>query len=365
MLKTYYRPLTGLRALAALLVFLTHSSPLRLLTNSPILLALDFSIGVNIFFVLSGFLIALRYAEQASTKLVFWQKYLINRLARIYPIWFLLSTIALIWRINHLGGSNLVTELLHYLANLTFLKGFSNTLQFTLIQQGWTLTVEESFYLLAPMLLICWRRGAPAWVVFGGAATALLAAGAMLVELLHGRIEGFFSDYYLLLGWTLAGRCGEFFAGAALALWLVRRGKIPTCATGWFSWMGLAGTLAVLLVVALAHIHHLNEILIQVGLVQLLLTLPLVALLYGLLTEVTWISRVLGSRTAVVLGKSSYIFYLIHMGPVHDAIHGGRPVWLSLPAILADLVLLSALSIVGYYTLEAPLNGFIRRHLAM
>ncbi|UOQ96900.1 acyltransferase [Hymenobacter sp. 5317J-9] len=362
--RTYFRPLTGLRAIAALLVFCSHSHPLRFFTQNPLLLRLDFSIGVNVFFVLSGFLIALRYAEHASFRWDFWRRYLANRLARVYPMWWLLATVALLWRFRHLAGSSARTEWLHYVANLTFLKGYSSTLQFTHIQQGWTLTVEETFYLLAPVLLILWRKGTRPAVLFGGAAVALLALGSLLTEALHGRFEGFFSDYRLLLCWTLAGRSAEFSAGAGLALWLIRRGDVSPRTTGRNTWLGLAGTGIVVVGVACLRVWQANELLVQVVGQQLLLTLPLVALLHGLLAETTWVSRVLGSPAAVLLGKASYIFYLIHMGPVHEAIHAGRPVWTSPLAIAADLLLLAGISVASYYALEAPLNRWLRNRLS-
>jgi peptidoglycan/LPS O-acetylase OafA/YrhL len=359
--SSYFPALTGLRAVAAFLVYLSHSQPLRFVSDAPLLLGLDFSIGVNIFFVLSGFLIALRYAEEASLQANFWWNYFTNRFARIYPMWFLLSTIALAWRLHHNGHIPVGTELRHYMVSLTLLRGYSSTLQYAHIQQGWTLTVEESFYLLAPVLFVLWRKGISTAVVFSGAALAMLAVGSLLVETLHGRVEGFFSDYYLLLCWTLVGRCGEFFAGAALAWWLLRGGSFPV--RQGLSWTSLSvlGGVIVLVLIAYARLQHVPEMTVRLTLMQLLLTFPLVGLVYGLLTERTWLSRALGSGPAVVLGKASYIFYLIHMGPVHEALHRGLPAWNTPASWCLDLLTSVGLSIAGYYFIEAPLNRFIRR----
>lgn len=361
----YFPALTGLRAVAAFLVFLSHSQPLRFISNVPLLLALDFTIGVNIFFVLSGFLIGLRYAERASPRASFWWNYLTNRFARIYPMWFLLSTIALAWRLHHYGHIPVGTELRHYAVSLTLMRGFSSTLQFAHIQQGWTLTVEESFYLLAPVLFVLWRRGWSAAAVFTGAALAMLALGSVLVETLHGRFEGFFSDYYLLLCWTLVGRCGEFFAGAALALWLLRGGSFPVRRGLSWTHLSLLGGSVVMIFIGYARLQQVPDMTVRLALVQFLLTFPLVGLVYGLLTERTWLSRALGSGPAVVLGKASYIFYLSHMGPVHEAVHRGLPAWTTPGSWLWDLLISTGLSIAGYYLLEAPLNRHIRKKFSL
>jgi peptidoglycan/LPS O-acetylase OafA/YrhL len=119
-----------------------------------------------------------------------------------------------------------------------------------------------------------------------------------------------------------------------------------------------------MLLIAYAWRQHLPVMTVRLVLMQGLLTLPLVGLLYSLISERTWVSRALGSAPAQVLGKASYIFYLIHMGPVHDAIYQGTPAWNTPGRWLLDFLGITALSIAAYYLVEAPLNRFIRRRLA-
>ncbi|WP_374226272.1 acyltransferase family protein [Flavobacterium oreochromis] len=100
----------------------------------------------DIILFLSGFLIANRYFDEK----VIWKSYFINRFARIYPSFFILTTLTFLYTSYKTNVFN--AEI--YLSNITFIKGFFNNLKFTGIAQSWSLTVEEFFYLLAPFFLL-------------------------------------------------------------------------------------------------------------------------------------------------------------------------------------------------------------------
>src|SRR5215207_8097819 len=87
------RPLTSLRMIAALLVFLHHYYPFAAEPRSANFwqsIALEGHIGVTVFFVLSGFLITLRYYNTFKSKPSREQlfDYIRKRIARIYPLYF-------------------------------------------------------------------------------------------------------------------------------------------------------------------------------------------------------------------------------------------------------------------------------------
>ena len=359
MVRAYFRPLTGVRAVAALLVFAFHSKAVRLLSEASLLRALDLSVGVNVFFVLSGFLITLRYAN-SPWQAADWRRYLLNRFARVYPMWFVLSTVAFAWLMYRFGLY--ATQFGYYLLNLSLLKGYSKTWQFTGIAAGWTLTVEESFYLLAPGLFLLLRRGWRPRNVLVVAMVAILLVGVALTALLHGRFQGFFTDYEELFSWTLAGHCLEFFTGAGLALYIRRRGAAPRHG-GSFTW-GATGAVVALLLLHAWVVLWVPQLWwqIRVGFFGVLLPLPLAAGFYGLLTERTGLSRLLSTPAAEALGKASYIFYLIHAGPVHNLLRGDyeQLLWSSPALVLVDLALTVVSSLALYRWVEAPLNRWIR-----
>jgi len=148
----YFDSLTGIRAVAAYMVFFHHYNPLQ---ESNVLYGFlnEMYIGVTLFFVLSGFLITYRYMDIDNFS---FKSYMVNRIARIYPIYFILTTITFI--VQAIIYEFKFTQLLVYGLNISMLRGFFDQFKFTGIAQGWTLTIEETFYLLAPLLFILLKR---------------------------------------------------------------------------------------------------------------------------------------------------------------------------------------------------------------
>ncbi len=156
----YIPPLTGIRAIAAFMVFFHHANqsdfayPLFRILN-------EFHTGVTVFFVLSGFLIGLRYYDTCEISGKWFRKYLKNRIARIYPMYFIItiSTFAFAYYINDYSVYNgFPYSFVLILLNVFFLRGFFDDLKFTGLAQGWTLTVEECFYFLAPLFLYASKK---------------------------------------------------------------------------------------------------------------------------------------------------------------------------------------------------------------
>lgn len=87
--KPYFPALTGLRALAAWLIFFYHTNPLDQ-QGLPGRIIAEFHVGVAVFFVLSGFLICLRYGSQLELSPQWLGNYVRHRFARIYPLYFFL-----------------------------------------------------------------------------------------------------------------------------------------------------------------------------------------------------------------------------------------------------------------------------------
>src|SRR5215831_4292959 len=159
--NNYIPQLTGIRCIAAYMVFLHHFNPVKMYHPGSFLdeFIAEFYTGVTVFFVLSGFLIAYRYMDSFTFSLRWFLKYMKNRFARIYPMYFLLTVLTFIV-LFHQQNYDAANEngWMVFLANISFVRGFFDDLKFTGISQGWSLTVEECFYFLAPFIFILCSR---------------------------------------------------------------------------------------------------------------------------------------------------------------------------------------------------------------
>jgi len=358
---SYYPALTGLRALAALAVFMFHqrgvawfSSP-TLMTDFRAVIS-ELHIGVSVFFTLSGFLLTRRYASRRFTPRG-WLDYMVHRVARIAPVYVVLTTATFL--AGYFQAPRVLWKWLGlYAVNVTLLKGLTETWYLTGIGPAWSLTVEEGFYLLAPVLFgLGWRFGPRrAWPLL---ALGLAGLGLGAYALLPG-----LGTYMFVLKATIFGRLTEFLVGAGFAWFFFRETPAETPPRRHFT---LLGSLALLLAVALlTGIHHAAGVGVSIVVLpgalanNLLLPWATGLLLVGLATETTWLSRGLGSAPMQLLGRASYCFYLLHMGVVAQWL---RP-WL-VPALappVATLVLLALLWLVSiglYYGLEKPAHRWL------
>jgi peptidoglycan/LPS O-acetylase OafA/YrhL len=307
----YFPALTGLRAIAAWLVFVHHFSPFaegslgRRITG-------ELHIGVAIFFVLSGLLICGRYINSLELSVPWFIRYMRNRVARIYPLYFLVTcaTFAVVqfnpaydvmtlWSHYHIAGAKLIVIIL----NLTFLRGLFESFRLTGVAPGWTLTVEEIFYFLAPFMLVGLRNKPSKLFLY---AAGLLGTGVCLV-LFAPHPYGFFGSFEFLFDATFFGRCIEFLAGMGLALFLLKRAEATS--NGFYTWGGLTWIVGVLGLLVWTQNTPSHIILNNVVLVP-----GICALLLGLIREQTSLQRLLATKAFQLFGKASYAFYLIHLG---------------------------------------------------
>ncbi len=348
-----YPALTGLRALAAYLVFTRHFPIFESAAPTLSSILMQGYLGVAIFFVLSGFLIHQTYGLTTRLADEGLFVYFGRRFARIYPLYFVLVIVTFAAKASY--------RPVDLLFSITLLKGFFADVLFKGIPPAWSLTVEETFYLCAPLIFFLgkkWRN-----LVLCLAVVYLLGG---LLTVIGGRIDwyGFFEDWRFTLEWTFFGRAFEFFAGIACSMYLSRRAsqlKNSENTLPWATYAGFAGVALSLYLLALVGqqrsdglgIFHPLGIFINnwfsVGFIVLLI--------YGLATEKSIFSKVLSSRVFGVLGKSSYAFYLLQQSAL-EYLYKIK----NFPVGLYFVITL-ILSIVAFAFIEEPLNHFIRNRL--
>jgi peptidoglycan/LPS O-acetylase OafA/YrhL len=209
-----YRPaLDGLRALAVIAVLLYHAD---------ISWAPGGFLGVEVFFVLSGYLItALLLAEWRDRGQIDLAAFWLRRARRLLPALFILLAGVLAFavlflpdEVAALRGDTLATAA--YVLNWRLVfeqKSYFETVgRPSLLQHLWSLAVEEQFYLLWPLLFVAGMRG-----LRRGGMLLATCAGAMAATLLMAQLyqpDGDPSRVYYGTDTRTAG----FLAGAALAL---------------------------------------------------------------------------------------------------------------------------------------------------
>ncbi len=304
MKHTYYPSLDGLRTVAVGIVLCAHGGVPWFRSGG---------VGVDIFFVLSGFLITtILSGERQRTGAINFRNFYARRFLRLAPA--LVATCAFVAVAKPAFGEPFpATDLalaLTYTAN--WAQAFYHH-HLTWLNHCWSLAIEEQFYLIWPLVILVVERMARTPAAKAG----LLLGGAVFIAVYRAWHVGTWSDERINFG--LDTRMDSLMAGAALA-YLVQAlpgGKLPD---GMGRWLGRA--VAPLALVTLFLIPNIVTwyspwmgwigYVLVAGLAATVLT-DLVAGRSSLL------ARPLAWGPMVFVGKISYGVYLLHL-PVYYAV---------------------------------------------
>lgn len=144
-----YKPrLDGLRCIAVLMVLVGHFLYFVAGTNSGIF-------GVNLFFVLSGFLItSILLSDRSASFRQSYKNFIVRRALRIFPIYYLIVIFFIL--INAEGIKADWPYLLTYTYN--FHVSGSHGWEYHLYSAYWSLSVEEQFYLFFPFVVLFFKK---------------------------------------------------------------------------------------------------------------------------------------------------------------------------------------------------------------
>ncbi|GFG51122.1 acyltransferase [Mycolicibacterium agri] len=351
--------LTGLRAVAALLVLGTHAAfATGKLTHGFIGVAYArLEIGVAIFFVLSGFLLFRPWARAAAaaTAAPVIGRYARHRLRRIMPPY--LVTVALAFGVYafYSTGPNPGQSWAGLVRYLTLTQIYTDNYLVTYLHQGlsqtWSLAVEVSFYavlpLLAHYLLVVHCRGQwqPKRLLLGLAALAAIAPVWLIVVNTTDWLPN-------SAGMWLPAHLGWFAGGMMLATLRSMDVRWPAVAG-----MPLAVALFVVVCTPVAGAVTMGPVRLWEPLTKNLLygciaTLVVAPLVLG---RGGWVERVLSSKPMVWLGEISYEIFLLHV-LVMALVFGG----LGWPMFSGSLPVLFGLTLAVTVPLAWALNRFTR-----
>jgi len=343
------KPLTSLRFFAALWVVLyTYINELNLGVHFGLI---DHGyLGVDLFFVLSGFILSHVYLEGFGAGRFDYATFISHRLARIYPLHIatLLFTVMLIGiaafqdvKLDANAGNPAALP-----AHLLLLQawGLAPTASFN--HPSWSISAEWFAYLSFPAVAFAaWRlRARPMLAV--GLAVLLLIATYIAFEAIAG-----FPLTHATFQWGALRIVPAFLLGAALYL-AHRAGAVKRPV------VAMAGAMAASLILIAASSFSRSDIVIVIACGLLVLSMS------GLGRDGTGI---LSSRLLVYLGEISFAIYMIYVpwkwvylravNGLLGAEHQPLPfIWW-----FAGLLALVPLSMLAHHLVEVPCRGLVRR----
>lgn len=308
--------LTGLRLVAALWVVLFHWTAVPEPANARVrevfgpITGAGY-LGVELFFVISGFVITLTYVEQLGPRLRLRPagRFLWARVCRVWPAYALVTVLFGLYLVSErrrVGpGRDITFQVVQPSLDWT-----SWVQQLLLVQQwqrprsdgasfvgpAWSVSAEMAAYVAFPLLaLLLYRlRRLPAWLLWAAAVASLVPVSA------HAFATG--SPYY---DWSWAARLGAGFVSGSLVCLGVRRVRRTPAVEA------VARAVAVLTVVELLLVLYWvagrpgNRYAVSVVLFPVLVG--------ALALSSTGPARLLSTRTAVAGGRMSYSLYLVHV----------------------------------------------------
>ena len=310
-------------------------------------------LGVDLFFVLSGFLItSLLLDEIQGRGSIAYGAFLARRARRLLPALYLLLLAVCAWAawvalpeaIGDLRGAALAA--LFYVANWFFIATgqsyFADSLGPSPLEHTWSLAIEEQFYLLWPLLILAFvrRLGPRALIV----ALVLLIAGSVLsMAVLYDA-----GDPSVAYFGTLS-RVHELLVGCLLA-YLVHRGLVMPAAIRWTAWVPL-----VLIGVMMATVSDMTTFYYRGGSLAFCLVVAWLILALGAGLPGGGPTRLLSWAPLAWIGLISYGIYLWHwplilwLTPASTGLDGVSLALLRLGATLA-------VATASYYLVERPIR---------
>ncbi|WP_194944750.1 acyltransferase family protein [Limnohabitans sp. 2KL-3] len=292
--STYRPDVDGLRAVAVLAVLIYHAG-FSVIPGG--------YVGVDIFFVISGFVITSAVQPDLASGRFNLRDFYERRIRRIFPPLFVMVVVSLVlgWMVlmpddlKRLGQSSVANAA--FLSNFYFLKDsgyFGATAAAKPLLHTWSLAVEEQFYLLLPLYMLLFKR-------WSADVMRWLTLSLFALSLLLAAVATYFEP--TLSFFLLPTRAWELLAGVMLA-----QGMVPSPRSAKDEW---ARALLGIFLIAYALLAY-SEKTVFPGLAALPPVLGGMLIISAGMRREGRANAWLASRTMVFLGQISYPLYLWH-----------------------------------------------------
>lgn len=352
--------LTSLRFFAALAVVFSHLGFLRVIDN-PIKPVADTIFhegycGVTFFFILSGFILSHTYQRLIQERAITPKKYILLRLARIYPLHFLTAA-PFVLLLLYKQPPDFIPKIL---TNLTLLQAWipTSAYYFSLNAPSWSLSVELFFYSSFIFLATMRTR---ALVMFSLALFFLISITAILM-MSTGNGQWSQNGALTISHWTFyinpAFRLLDFIVGILIYRLTFGAGKKIENATR-------HEVLSVALLLISMYVFSAYQF--PEALRSQLLYLPLMTyVIYSFSSGSGAISQFLKRPTLVLLGEASFSLYMIHQPLIVNAyrLYTKTELGLSLVSFSVLITIFCVLaSVFTYKWIERPVNEYLKQKI--
>ncbi|MGH7042219.1 MAG: acyltransferase family protein [Acetobacteraceae bacterium] len=332
----YVPALDGLRALAVMLVFLFHRG--RYFPGG--------WIGVDIFFVLSGYLItSILLGEHETTGAICLRRFYIRRACRLLPALVVVVGVAVaiaVWSRNKVHDTEFdALAALFYVIDYRYALGSADG---TALGHIWSLSVEEQFYLFWPLLLIAllkWNRRTALRMTLA----LIVIVAAWRVLLLVTLAHPFRRIYF-----AFDTRADELLIGCALALWRPQISGFRFLGRLWPAVLALLAAVVLLVSPSGPWLRYIDSV-----------GYPLLGLAAAYLIVIltgdgdSRLTHLLSYPVIVAFGRISYGFYLWHYLIIQEQDY------LFLKKAWWDFALSVGAAVVSYLIIERPFLKLGRR----
>ena len=343
MSASHYRSdIDGLRAIAVLSVVLYHFGIGGLQGGF---------VGVDVFFVISGYLITGIIQSELARGEFTLARFYERRARRIFPALFVMLLVTMLAGLFVLLPSDLArlgqaaTATVLFVSNVLYFRQsgyFDDASDFNALLHTWSLGVEEQFYVGLPLLLMLVHRYRSQWLLRVIAACALLSfAACVLVQPILAKAVFFLSPF----------RAWELLLGSLVAL-----GAAPQVRNGTLRAVLSVAALAALLG-AIAFMRSGVDFPGWKAAIPVLATAVLLHLGAG---GRTWVGGVLSWRPLVFVGLISYSLYLWHWPLLVFVKYRQGMASLSMIQVLVLFAMALLLAVASYRWVEQPFRRWRR-----